>query len=103
MVAPPWPPEYRRLLDWLADCPPLPGALCRGHSDIFDAPTSAPYTADDRRSRNTVAASARRCWPVGDGTKVGRDANTQPEWLPVVCTAAPTLAGSPVPRNWDPA
>ncbi len=32
------PAPLRRLLDWFADCPPLPGALCRGHSETFDPP-----------------------------------------------------------------
>ena len=39
MVAPLMPPEFRRLLDWLAACPKLDGALCRGHADVFDSDT----------------------------------------------------------------
>jgi hypothetical protein len=48
MVAPLWPPEYRRLLDFFADYPSLPGALCRGHSETFDPPAAGPLTDDDR-------------------------------------------------------
>jgi hypothetical protein len=41
------PAEFRRLLDFFADCPKLDGALCRGFAEIWAEPHS-PMTDDDR-------------------------------------------------------
>jgi hypothetical protein len=60
VVAPLWPAEYRWLLAFFADTPPLPGALCRGHSDIFDAPHS-PVTDDDRERIRFAMHACRVC------------------------------------------
>jgi WhiB family transcriptional regulator, redox-sensing transcriptional regulator len=67
VVAPPqWPPEFQRLLDFFADCPPLPGALCRGHADIFDAPAAWPPTDADRARIAQAKALCRRCPVLAD-------------------------------------
>lgn len=52
------------LLDSLAGIPRLPGALCRGHHDVFDPPWSEHEDKTDREQRIAFALKLCRSCPA---------------------------------------
>jgi hypothetical protein len=71
-------------------------ASCSTHRPPGRSPTT---TVRGSRSRRRVAGAARRCCNARAGTTRSRGASMPPGWLLAVYTEAPTLAGSPVPRQ----